>query len=137
MNTNKIIKRLIMSLNLHSDIVNYILEMIDCHKNRKGKYMVQLNKNCDIYNKLEHVPLIDNWHVSLPIKTAWFRKSFCDKRITLYALNIINNTYTNDNEVSDEDDNNLVRVYDCSWYEQDFDNSMHKIKTEEKHYVYI
>jgi len=138
MNT-KLLNQLIENLPL--DIFNLIFEYTGYHKLRNGKYMVQIKKNNPIYDNLLKMPVISDGRVMLLVKTEWFRKSFCDKIITLFPVDLrniqhphhqweyllsiqsLNNENINENET-------IVEVYDYSWHEYDFDGSLHHIKNE-------
>ena len=116
-----------MQFKLPKEIVDHIFELTGYHKFRKGKYIKQIDKNKPIFNMLSNIPLLKDWHVSLPVKTEWIRhrRSFCDKIIKIYVVNITD-------EYDDEFDNDhFLTVYDCGWYEYDFDGSSHKIKNEQ------
>ena len=103
------------------------------HKFRNSNYITQIDKSSKIFEKLSFVPLIKDWHVKLLIKTEWFRRSFCDKIIKIYVVNIIDE-YDDEFDEEPDVDNKLLTVYDCGWYEYDFDGSSHKIKNEETIY---
>ena len=119
------ITKLVNLLKLPEDIIIYILHFSGFLKLRNGKYMNQINTNFSIYKKLEKVPRFINWKVRLPVKTAWIRKSFCDKMIVLGNVNY-----------SDQTIPTIGRKYQVSWYEFDYEGEMHKISTEIKILVF-
>ena len=114
------ISKLVHLLNLPEDIILHILHLAGYIRLRNGVYMNQINRNFLIYKKLEGVPRFINWVVRLPVKTAWFRKSFCDKMI------IIGNI-----QYRDSTGMTTGRQYKVSWFEYDYEGEMHNIASEE------
>jgi hypothetical protein len=116
------ITKLIYLLPLPEDIVFHILHLVGVIRLRNGKYSTQINRNFPIFKQLRMLPsFVGKSQIQLYIKTQWFRKSFCDKIITLRSINY---------------NNELTREYDCSWYEYDEANAQHHIKTEENYITY-
>jgi hypothetical protein len=109
------ITKLINLLPLPEDAILHILHLAGYIRLRNGKYMPQINRLNPIYKYLRMIPRFRSSEVKLFIQTKWFRRSFCDQIITL------KNVFYNDE---------LKRVYDCSWYEYDECNAQH-------HLVYV
>jgi hypothetical protein len=114
------ITKLINLLPLPEDVLIHILHLAGFIRLRNGKYIPQINRNLLIFKELRMIPsFVGRSEIQLFIKTQWFRKSFCDKIITLKTV------YYN---------NELTRDYECSWYEYDEANAQHHIKSED-HYI--
>jgi len=114
------ITKLIYLLPLPEDVLLHILHLAGVIRLRNDKYMPQINRNFPIFKQLRMIPsFVGRSEIQLFIKTQWFRRSFCDKIITLKTL------YYN---------NELIRDYECSWYEYDEANAQHHIKSED-HYI--
>jgi hypothetical protein len=130
MNSIKLQEQLLVLLPI--DIINYILLFSGYHKWRNGMYIVQIDKTNNIFNMLKNMSLFTDWFVKLHINTQLFNKTLYDKIITLYKINIItpNTEYSN----SLNDDDSLLKVYDCSWYEYNEIGKYH-FKTIEKIYL--
>jgi hypothetical protein len=113
------ITKLINLLPLPTDTILHILHLVGYIRLRNGKYMHQLNRNYTIFKHLKFIPCFRGSEVKLFIQTKWFRKSFCDQIITLKM------EYYNDE---------LKRIYNCSWYEYDECNAQHHIVNVD-HYI--
>ena len=72
------------------------------------------------------IPLFTQMTVKLYIRTEWFRRSFCDKIISLFIIDTYENEY-NDNVI-------ITRNYDCSWYEYNELQQDHKICVVDEFY---
>ena len=120
------ITKLVYLLNLPEDIILHILHLAGYIRLRNGVYMNQINRNCLIYKQITMIPWFRNSTVQLFLETKWFRKSFCDKIITL------KNVY-NQNGVHDD---YLAREFDTSWYEYDESNAQHPVKYEDHFITY-
>jgi len=131
------ITKLVNLLPLPEDTLFYILYLAGYVQLRNGKYIPQINKNFYIFKLLKQVPPFQNGHVQLFIKTEWFRRSFCDKIITLRNRIYFENEeqpyhHNGEDQYQNQDITNvLVRFYDSSWYEYDECNGQHHIKYEE------
>lgn len=119
------ITKLVYLLPLSEDVILHILNLAGYVRLRNGKYYSQLNRNYKIFRKVKELPRFQNWKVHLPIKTAWFRKAFCDKII------ILGNIYYCDNNGP-----TIGRSYKISWFEYDYDGEMHDISSE-KHLLVL
>jgi hypothetical protein len=112
-------------IRLPTDIQFIILELIGYHKLRNGKYITQLDKNEEIFNKLLNIPLVIASSIMLPIRTSWLRQSWCDK-----IIKIETHTLDEEIEIYYEYNQYYVRYYSVSWYEYDYDDSIHPIMNE-------
>lgn len=72
--------------NLPIEIINIILEYLNYHKFRNGKYIKQLNKNLPIFRSLYNIDLIKDGKVELFVKYIK-RKSYCTHKIKIMYLN--------------------------------------------------
>jgi hypothetical protein len=88
------ITKLVYLLNLPEEILINILHLVGCIKLRNGLYITQLNRNYKIFKQVEGIPRFINWEVRLPVKTEWFRKSFCDKMIRLENIIYLDINFT-------------------------------------------
>lgn len=68
------------------EIINFILEFLNYHKFRNGKYIKQLNNNLPIFRSLSNINLIKDGQVELFVKYIK-RKSYCIHKIKIMYLN--------------------------------------------------
>jgi hypothetical protein len=81
---------------LSQDIINYILIIAGHYKYRNGKFIGQLDKREEIFERLLKIPLFKNQGVRFCVKTIQIstikQPTFIDKIIDLYVTSYYENT---------------------------------------------
>jgi hypothetical protein len=117
---------------LSQDIINYILVIAGYYKYRNGKFIGQLDKREEIFERLLKMPLFENQGVRFRVKTMQIstieQPTFIDKIIDLYVTNY----YENTNEDGEpEGENNFVRKYSCWCIKYNDENVLRRWEVED------
>ena len=99
------------------EIINIILEFLNYHKFRNGKYITQLNKNLPIFRSLSNINLIEDGKVELFVKYIK-RKHYCAHKIKIMYIADLRCYCLKEalDEIDYDDKEYEIDIYDTYWY---------------------
>jgi hypothetical protein len=100
------------------EIINLILEFLNYHKFRNGKYITQLDKNLPIFRSLTNINLIEDGKVELFVKYVK-RKTYCVHKIKIIYFTDLGCYCIKealDEPDYDYDIEHEITIYNIYWY---------------------